>query len=319
MNNVPERFQLMSQNLYENYECIAKYDTDIDKKFFLGSKTNQSCRFCNRKQGETRFHKEAHAISNLIGNNRLFSYYECDECNGDFFSQLESHFSNYMRLRHCVSQIHGKNGIPSYKNRIEDFSRIDINDMIYVAQKEDEDTIVTFDTEKHIIHFTGKRTYIPSKVYKCLLKMALTIIPEEELPNVQNAMDYLMGRKKYMYKLPVLYRQYGGIRPFGKPICFLYKRKEKRLKENIPQYLFLIAYGNYAFQLFIPFCDSDKFLQGKNGDFIFIPTIEDIRQRPNQEILELSSDDKIEKEEYSIDFSFESYEEKDLIIKMNDQ
>lgn len=197
MNNIviPQRFRLMCNNLYENYDCIVKYDTDIENKHFIGNKENRSCRFCNRNQRETKFRKEAHAISNLIGNNRLFSYYECDECNGVLFTQFESHFSNYMRLRHCVSQIHGKNGIPSYKNRVEDFSRIDIKDMISVAQKEDEDAIVNFDRERHIIHFSGKRTYKPSMVYKCLLKMALTIIPEEELPNVQNAMDYLMGRK----------------------------------------------------------------------------------------------------------------------------
>lgn len=321
MNNIviPQRFRLMCNNLYKNYDCIVKYDTDIENKHFIGNKENRSCRFCNRNQRETKFRKEAHAISNLIGNNRLFSYYECDECNGVLFTQFESHFSNYMRLRHCVSQIHGKNGIPSYKNRVEDFSRIDIKDMISVAQKEDEDAIVNFDRERHIIHFSGKRTYKPSMVYKCLLKMALTIIPEEELPNVQNAMDYLMGRKKYMCKLPVLYRQYGGIHPFGKPICFLYKRKEKRIKENVPQYLFMIAYGNFVFQLYIPFCDNDKFLQGKDCNFIFIPTPEDITQIPIKELLDLSSDDRVEKEEYGIDFSFGSYEKKDLTININDK
>ena len=61
-----------------------------------------------------------------------------------------------------------------------------------------------------LIHYQGKRTYVPQLVYKSLLKMVLTISPETELPNVRNAMDFLMGRKKIQMQttcdLPSIFR-----------------------------------------------------------------------------------------------------------------
>ena len=70
--------------LYDNYEVYYSWNDVHDKKTFLGEKENRVCRFCGVKKGEIAageskpctFKKEAHALSNLIGNNHLFSYYE---------------------------------------------------------------------------------------------------------------------------------------------------------------------------------------------------------------------------------------------------
>lgn len=95
-------FKKACDKCYGNYETIALCGTNQAQKIFLGDKNNQVCRFCGRKKGEVTFKKEAHALSNLIGNNRLFSYYECDDCNENRFSKYESEFSNYMNLLHCL-------------------------------------------------------------------------------------------------------------------------------------------------------------------------------------------------------------------------
>lgn len=190
-----QAFKNACDKYYGNYETIVSYGTNQAKNVFLGDKNNQVCRFCGCKKGEVTFKKEAHALSNLIGNDRLFSYYECDDCNGKRFSKYESEFSNYMKLLHCLSQVKGKRGIPSYKSRKDDFTRIDIKDFISVLQKEDETAIVHLDKKNKVIHFKGKRTYTPVNVYKCLLKMALTVMPDSELLEVTNAMDFLMDRK----------------------------------------------------------------------------------------------------------------------------
>lgn len=147
--------------------------------------------------------------------------------------------------------------------------------------------------------------------------MVLTISPETELPNVRNAMDFLMGRKKYKCKLPVIYRQYSGRQPFGKPICFLYKRKDVRTIEFVPQYLFLLVYSNFAFEMCIPFCDTDKFLQGNDMQLIFAPTTEDLNQYVKPEHLFLESEEKIVNEDVFMDMHFDSYKE-DLTNKGTD-
>lgn len=307
-----ERFEQMAKNLYDNYDTIADYSSNLEEKTILCDSGERKCRFCGRKEGVVTFDKEAHALSNLISNNRIFSLYECDECNGKIFTVQESNYAEYMKLRHTLSQTHGKRGVPSYKPDSKSFSRIDVKGEFITKMKEDEDPIAVIDETKNIIHYKGKRTYVPIMVYKCLLKMALTIIPEKELPYVKNAMDFLMGRVNFKCKLPVIYRQYSGPQPFGRPICFLYKRKEQRVCDNIPLYQFLLAYSNFVFQMCIPFCEEDKFLQGKEVSLIIIPTPEDLRQLVKAEFLSLESDVKIVNEEVSMDLHFDSMEEKDL-------
>lgn len=301
-----QAFENACDKFYENYETIASYGTNQNKHVFLGDKDNQVCRFCGRKKGEVTFKKEAHALSNLIGNDRLFSYYECDDCNGNRFSKYESEFSNYMKLFHCLSQVKGKRGIPSYKSRPDDFTRVDIKDVISVLQKEDETAIVNVDKKNKVIHFKGKRTYTPVNVYKCLLKMALTVIPDRELSEVTNAMDFLMDRKNIKGQLLVGYRQYGGIPPFPTPVTMLFKRKDVRTDEDVPLYMFLLAYGNFAFQFQIPFCPADKFLFGKKISMPYIPTIADTIKPQRLIALDFSSSEKVIKEEYGMDMTFES-------------
>lgn len=298
-------FKNVYDRFCENYEIIVSYDTNQAKNVFLGDKNNQVCRFCGRKKGEVTFKKEAHALSNLIGNDRLFSYYECDDCNGNRFSKYESEFSNYMKLLHCLSQVKGKSGIPSYKSRKDDFTRIDIKDFISVLHKEDETAIAHLDKKEKVIHFKGERTYTPVNVYKCLLKMALTVMPDSELLEVTNAMDFLMDRKNIKGQLLVGYRQYGGISPFRTPVTMLFKRKDERLEENVPLYMFLLAYGNFAFQFQIPFCPADKFLFGKEISMPYIPTIADSIIPQRLKGLDFSSSEKVIKEEYGMDMTFE--------------
>jgi transcriptional regulator, abrB family protein len=304
------------EKFYANYKSIASYGTNQAKDVFLGDKNNQVCRFCGRKKGEVTFKKKAHALSNLIGNNRLFSYYECDECNGNRFSKYESDFSNYMKLLHCLSQIKGKRGIPSYKSRKDDFTRVDIKDCISVLQKEDETAIALLDKKNKIIHFKGERTYTPVNVYKCLLKMALTVMPDSELPEITNAMDFLMDRKYLKEQLLVGYRQYAGFPPFSTPVTMLFKRKDERVDENVPLYMFLLAYGNFAFQFQIPFCPADKFLVGKEISMPYIPTIADTINPQRLTGLDFSSSEKITKEEYGIDMTFEGMK-RNWIVTLN--
>ena len=73
------------------------------------------CRFCGKQKTAKDFKKVAHVLSRCIGNNTLFSTYECDECNEKVFSLLESNFSEYMKFFHTFSRIRGYKGVPSNK------------------------------------------------------------------------------------------------------------------------------------------------------------------------------------------------------------
>ena len=69
--------------------------------------------------------------------------------------------------------------------------------------------------------------------------------------------------------------------------------------------MFLLAYGNFAFQFQIPFCPADEFLRGKKISMPYIPTIADRINPQRLKGLDFSSSEKVIKEEYGIDMTFE--------------
>lgn len=302
----------------QNYEVIANWNDVEEHKTFLGDKTNRICRFCGTKEGEKykgtstvcTFKKEAHALSNLIGNTHLFSHYECDRCNGELFCKEESNFSNYMNLYHCVFQIKGKRGVPSYKLHPDDFSRIDAKDGIKIKAKEDEESIIEIKESENAVVLKGKRSYIPQMVYKCILKMALAVMPKSEMVYFEDALDFLQGNIKCDKNLVVRMKIYRE--SFSHISYMIYKRKAN-CTADVPSYLFLLCYNNIAFQMYLPFCKTDKYLDGKQVTIPTIPLPYDIENGPIvSKILDLSSDTKVIKEPYSINVKYERMEKTDF-------
>jgi HNH endonuclease len=92
---------------------------------FIGQRDHRVCRYCGGEKPEVTFKERAHALPELIGNRWLFALDECDVCN-DFFSvALEDHLAKYLGVRRTFSQIRGKTGVPSYKDK-DGKSRIDV-------------------------------------------------------------------------------------------------------------------------------------------------------------------------------------------------
>ena len=80
--------------------------------------------------------------------------------------------------------------------------------------------------------------------------------------------------------------------------------------------MFLLAYGNFAFQFHIPFCPADKFLFGKEISMPYIPTMADTINPQLLTALDFSSSEKITKEEYGIDMTFEGMK-RNWIVTLN--
>lgn len=91
----------------ENYEVIATYELIKGKKIILGDKSERKCRFYGKGKGDVSFKSKAHAIPQLLGNNELFTYYECDTCNKVKFHKLEDHLANFLGIWKIFSGVRG--------------------------------------------------------------------------------------------------------------------------------------------------------------------------------------------------------------------
>lgn len=308
------------QFLHDNYIPVTTLHLKDEEKIYLGEKDNRQCRFCGKSNPDTSFKQEAHAIPEFTGNKKLFAYYECDLCNAKFSRLLESHMANYMNLWHTFSQVKGKRGVPSFKT-IGDKSRIDIETDYVKVQDHDGDNIVTIDELNKTITFKAKRrSYVPVAIYKCLAKMALTVMPEEELGNFKDTLTWINedDHDKTSFKFGNLVSFMSiapGAIPYPFVTCMLFKRKETPKENAVPYMLFILAYGNFAFQIHLPLCSKDEYLKNSEMKLSFIPTAVDFMEGSDiiaRKQLKLDSTLSVKGEEETVVMQFENITKKDV-------
>ena len=77
-------------------------------RFGVQERTKRICRYCGKRMPETTFKKDAHTISNSLGNIFFFTNDECDECNTNFGSGIEQEFIKYVSVyRTLAAQYEG--------------------------------------------------------------------------------------------------------------------------------------------------------------------------------------------------------------------
>jgi hypothetical protein len=106
-----------------------------------------------------------------------------------------------------------------------------------------------------------KTPYVPLSVFQSLLKIALSIMSEEETADYQRAIDFLHTSKKSAiynvkgllltgYFLPL----YFG---YDQPFVFLFRKKH--LNDNIPTHVFVIHCKNMMLEIKLPLNRYDRF------------------------------------------------------------
>lgn len=300
----------------DNYEEHKTFHLHENEKIYLGNSVEKKCRFCKKKEPDVTFKNIAHAIPEFVNNHTLFSYYECDSCNSKFARTIETHMADYMNPSHTISQVRGKKGVPSVRKGGEK-SRIDFKaNVLKVESHEGEREIFEIDELNNTVNLKAIRsTYIPIAIYKCLTKMALTIIDESELINYEDTLEWINEEKHddsrfRLTDLKCIFSFTPGPLPYEFTTCTVFKRKDNHI-DNVPYMIFLLAYGNYTFQIYLPMSKKDE----GEINFISIPTPYDYENKfgpKKYNILDFSSTQKVKNEEVNLPLKFDSIKKKDL-------
>ncbi|MNW57285.1 hypothetical protein D3C74_350770 [compost metagenome] len=216
----------------------------------------------------------------MLGNKELVLKSECDICNSFFGRKLEDDFGKYLGLGRTLSQIFGKDGVPSYKSR-DGKCRIDYTDKGLVIQAtEDNESIIMH--KDHIIFHAVRDSYTPIAVYKSLVKMALSLIPYEQIPHFEDTItwlkeeshqDSLHNMDNYTY---LIERYIPGPYPMQLRVFGFIRKGESLL---VPYYQFLLEFANYSFQIMIPCKKRDtKLVGGHEIEFVSIPGTDEIAE-----------------------------------------
>lgn len=301
----PEIFRFYEQR-YDVLNFVLLNHKDF---VYLGNENYKVCRFCRKNEPEVTFDKIAHAIPESTGNKYLASYYECDSCNEKFGKQLESEYANFSNFYHNAMEVYGKNGVPSFQSKDGKSKAIWKNfdnspQKKYRMSDSTDNITTTIDIENKKIIRTGTvPSYTPIAVFKCLVKMAITLMPEKEIENFRETINWILNKKHSNYydadkKLLVWYKMIPGFNVTKYPACLLYRRKTHISK--VPYMLFSLTYGCFSYFLEIPTSKENESHCNMNIPFPPIPF-----PTSSEGVLDLTSSNKKKDDIQMIEYQFD--------------
>jgi hypothetical protein len=245
-----------------HYETVVEATLIGTRKIYIWKATPQHCRFCRLQAPAVMFRNDAHTFPELIGNRFLLSCDECDTCNKLFSETIEDNYAKFTTLQRVASQVKGKGGTPTFRSN-DKRTRWEVKAGQGQIQAENDGKTVQVDLENKKMRFTAIRPpYYPILAFKCLVKMGLAVMPPSELAHFARALDWLQVATPAPVALPfpcwVLLSTVSGNAPF-KVITFRLLRR-KSGTAAWPHYTFILMWGNYVEQIFLPFSAADSHL-----------------------------------------------------------
>ncbi|BDP35058.1 TPA: hypothetical protein NJ548_004447 [Vibrio parahaemolyticus] len=238
----------------DNYKSILDENKLGSGSKVLIGKKGDDCRFCGKNKPETDFRTIAHAVPEFLGNKRFILLTECDQCNEYFSNNLEVHLDKYTRPYRLLAKIKGKRKTPSYKSKDKKTRHNSNNKGPDHINSPSDSGFFKFDEENKIVtQIFEIESYIPSAVYKCLVKIALSVIPDSEVENFKdtikwiNTKDHSIG---YINPLHVYQAFIPGFKPINESFVDVLKKQD--LVSTFPAYWLIIGFGNIVYQIIIP-------------------------------------------------------------------
>jgi len=222
---------------------------------------------------------------------------------------LEDHFAKYTGLSRTLSQIKGKKGVPSYKSK-DKKSRIDYdNDNFSIITSIDNEIASVNKENKKLIINGELQPYNPRSVYKCLVKMALSIMPEDEISNFKNTISWINIENFEDDAIKTnsfvcLHSFTPGRDPFPFITATLLKRKRDDL--IVPYMSFFLSFSNYSFQIFIPFTKKDENILGKQIPLEYFPNFYSDNINVKYRIINLSKNEIVKNDMNKMTYKFKN-------------
>jgi len=238
-------------DVYEEYVIMAEYKT-LDSEYYI-------CKYC----GETdvkKFKSKAHLIPEFTGNKDWFCFDECDICNNKF-SVYEYNLKTFGAFKNSHLPIYGKKKYPKYVDGYHNFTtQFQQNGSLVIRTPENKDFFRIENKKIQIKSVT--MPFVPLNVYKCLCKIAMSMMKKNDFNKFKSAIPWLMDKQlKVEPKVLHIMLYNPNVRPVIKPIAILLRKKEEY---NCPEFCLIFVWGFLMFQVFLPFNSSDEDLDYSN-------------------------------------------------------
>lgn len=265
-NTLDEHNQLFGQ-LLELYDIFTPR---TDKRLDIGNsrKTDRICRFCGgTTKTKARFDKEAHAIPAALGNKHLKLADECDTCNQYFGEEIEPTLVELLNIQRVFLGIEARSGSPTVKFPGGSMFRNQEDDkmMVIVPEK------ISQEASGALTAQLGRgKPIIPQNFYRALSKIALSVVPEEELPALAKTARWVRYGQAGDKPLPNIATAMVMLPPEPSAQITLYLRKAPH--PTLPHVICEFRLGCYMYVFALPFSENDE------SDLIGFFEAEDFKQ-----------------------------------------
>jgi len=234
------------KDVWGNYNTIIKSDKyNLKDRIGERERKKRVCHFCKKtfETGAT-FKKEAHAISEALGNKNIILNEECDECNEYFGKTIESSLITYLDLYRVFFGILNKdNKIPTIKGKNFEFRNNGKKEAeLFLYNENKNGHKLKFPPDKVLLKFNQK--IVKQDIYKALVKYAISVIDSLDIKIFNKTIEWIRTPGFYKESLPkighlVSYRMFSE-----KPSLTVYLRKND--DKTLPY-----AVGHFNFTCFI--------------------------------------------------------------------
>jgi hypothetical protein len=251
--------------LYNLVAVKAVGDEEYSKRSLRGY-TNRTCLFCGKSYPDAQFSSLSHLLPKAIGNTNMYSDFECDNCNARF-SSFEDDLVNFLGVGRSFAGMEGEGRTWGFNaRRLSAKSRSFMGENVLVIAPED---IEVFDGVCCCLY--TKNTYRPSRVYRALLKSALSLLGVGEVTkSYQFALLYLM--EGAICKAGLTVGGYNLAFQIAMPL-HVYLFRKKRSTDRIHTEVIVFHFQNKIISLPVPFHREDMPLASKDFQFILPPPL----------------------------------------------
>lgn len=251
---------------HKNYERVFFSLLSAPKVVHVAKSDPRKCRFCKRTQPEAKFGNDAHAVPAFLGNRSIFSKSECNGCNSDFSKSLEDHFARFLHGARTSVKMRGRKGIPKYTTP-RNLSRIEVRDDRLEIHLDPLDPLGEVNSDTSTATFPlPNQPYSPLAVYKCLTKVALSLMSDTELLNFADSMAWVLeqdhSQRADIFGKAVAFLAFTpGLMPDRYGWVELFRRRHHALR--IPYMVLVLVAMNFTFQIYVPLSSKDHHLVGE--------------------------------------------------------
>ncbi|MBP1167238.1 hypothetical protein JOE44_004122 [Chryseobacterium sp. PvR013] len=311
----------------ENIEHLKAFDKEYKLEIYYKPPTSYKnlkrksvsdriCRFCGKDSNETSFKSKTHVISELFGKNSGISDHECDTCN-NFFSTFEGDMANFLGLDRSINALgfqtpptflSGDKSIKAKRNVFKGFNGIEIRAL--------KDGVIQKKEKGNIEFSVIENSYIPINIFKCLLKIALTVIPDDNISKYKLCLNFIMQNQNASHFAHHAKQIHRGLLGFSVSVPKILIFRKRNFESKLPTYWIKLYYQNSYIQFYLPYYEDDKILSiGEEISYPLCPPLIRAVKQPkgiakNLEKLDLSSNEKTRSDLKKLNLKFDE----DLLI-----